>query len=167
MICEAVQGALSNFGSCEESESGARIPTHCLYPSFETVHVHIVRYGDGFKVHDGSGAFRCAWDHGRDAPMITRCLSREASRYHISVREGSLVADAPTIDWLGSAILSVCNASAAAANAAVAHFAAAAESDLADRINESLVREFTKKRVAREFLSRLFGAFKAVWGWGF
>jgi hypothetical protein len=99
--------------------------------------------------------------------MITRCLSREASRYHISVREGSLVADAPTIDWLGSAILSVCNASAAAANAAVAHFAAAAESDLADRINESLVREFTKKRVAREFLSRLFGAFKAVWGWGF
>src|SRR5579883_1690052 len=86
--------------------------------------------------------------------MITRCLNREAARYHITVRESALIADATSAEWLGSAILSVCNASAAAANSAVAHFAAAAESDLADRINESLVHEFSKKRVSREFLSR-------------
>jgi hypothetical protein len=153
MLCEQVRKALGGLEFCEESESGARVPTHCLYPSFEPVHVHVVRFGDGFKVHDGGGAFRSAWDHGRESVIITRCLNQEATRFHLVVKEATLIADVPNVEWLSAAMLSVSNASAAAATNAVAHFNASAESDLVTRIHEALIGAFSAKMIAREFLS--------------
>jgi hypothetical protein len=145
---------LEYFDSCDESKTGARVPTHCLYPSFEPVYVSVVKFGDGFIVHDDGGAFRSAWSHGRDSAFINRCLNKEAVRFHLTVKEHSIVAGADNREWLASAILSVSNASAAAANQAVSHFVAATESDLLTKIYEALVGEFTVPHVAREFVSR-------------
>jgi hypothetical protein len=154
MVCEDVLGAMKYFGSCDESRAGARVPTHCLYPSFEPVYVGVVKFGDGFIVHDDGGAFRCAWSHGRDGAFISRCINREAVRFHLTVKDYSIIADASSLEWLASAILSVSNASAAAANQAVSHFVAATESDLLTKIYEALVGEFSIPNVTKEFAAR-------------
>lgn len=154
MTCDNIRNALIAYGSCEETSEGARIPTHCLYPSFDVVHVYVVKFGDGYKVHDSCGAFRSAWEHGRDAPSITRFLYREAARYRLEVKDHAVVADVPSLEWLASGILAVSNASASAANSAVEHFVSAAEDDLVARIYEVLISTFNTKYVSKEFLSR-------------
>ena len=55
MACDDPQG-FGRFLLCEETPEGARVATHCLYPSFESVRVFVARLSDGFNVHDGSGA---------------------------------------------------------------------------------------------------------------
>jgi hypothetical protein len=82
-------------------------------------------------VHDGGGASRNCWIHGRDDPLISKSLNREARRFGLKVLEGSLIAHAVSADWLPAAIMSVANASAFAAKMAVERMAAATESNRA------------------------------------
>jgi len=139
MSCDDVRAALSEFDTCEETPDGARVTTHCLYPSFEPVRIFVAKVGEGFKVHDGGGAFMSAWSHGRDDALINRALQSECSRFHLSMDNERLVADVSSRDWLLSAILGVANASSLAANAAVARIVAVAEAALVDRIQKALV----------------------------
>lgn len=154
MLCDEIRAALSSFDACESTLAGARVKTHCLYPSFEAVHVFIAKVGDGFKVHDDAGAAREAWLHGRDAHMIGSVLRREASRYHLEVLEDSLVASAETQEWMLPSILAVANASASAANEAVLRFVAAAEEALIGKIEIALRESFQKDSVVKEFIVR-------------
>jgi hypothetical protein len=55
MSCASLSSFFSAFAVCEETPDGARVATHCLYPSFEAVHVYVVRVDDKFYVHDGGG----------------------------------------------------------------------------------------------------------------
>jgi hypothetical protein len=132
--CEDIRLALSAFEVCTETEQGSRVTTHCLYPSFEPVNVFVVRFGGGFRVHDGGGAVRSAWTHGREESLVARMLTKQALRYEIKVVDDSLVAEVPSVDWLASAILAVANASAAAAHAALDRFVTATETVLKDKI---------------------------------
>ena len=152
MICEDIRAALASFAMCDETTDGARVPTHCLYPSFEVAHVYIVRVGDQYRIHDGGGAFRSAWSHGRDETVINRALSAEATRFHLMVSDNHLVSEDVSADWIPAAMLSVANASSLAANAAVARFVAAAEEALTERINRVLVSIVPSERIAREFV---------------
>lgn len=142
MICDEIRAALALGDVCEETEAGARILTHCLYPSFQPVSVYVSRFGDGYRVTDAGGAVRCAWEHGRDEALAHRLLSREASRYHLVVSGYALVADARSADWLRAAVLAVANASAAVAHVAIGKVAAASEGVLRDRIYTTLTRAF-------------------------
>lgn len=142
MSCDDIRAALAGFDVCEETSEGACLTTHCLYPSFEPVRVFVAKFGDGYKVHDGKGAFVAAWAHGRDEALINRALVAECSRYHLSVSSDAIVADVPSKDWLLSGILGVANASAAAATAVVARVVAAAEAALVDRIQAALIEAF-------------------------
>jgi hypothetical protein len=117
--CGEIHAALSGLVVCEETTSGARLATHCLYPSFEAVRVFVAKFGDGYKVHDDGGAYREAWLHGRDDALISRIIKSEASRCRLAVSGASMVADVPSAEWLASAILTVSNASASAARKAV------------------------------------------------
>jgi len=154
MQCENMHAAVESLFSCEETEFGTRIDTHCLYPSFSQVSVFIAKIGDGFQVHDGGEALREAWLHGRDEPLINSCLKREALRHHLVLKDGSFVASAANIDWLPAAILAVANAAAAAASDAVARLSAAAEESLVERILECLSRAFKKDKIVREYTLR-------------
>src|ERR1700722_920712 len=139
MLCAEINAAMGTGDVCEETDGGARFVTHCLYPSFTPVAVHVAKLGSGYRVSDDGGALRNAWVHGREVALAKRMVSREAERYHLRVsNEGALVADAPSIEWLRSAILAVANASAGAANATVGKLVAAAESVLKDRIRDKL-----------------------------
>ena len=150
-LCDDIKVALSVFDVCTETEQGSRVTTHCVYPSFEPVNVFVVRFGDGFRVHDGGGAVRSAWTHGRDENLILRMLTRQAERYDIMVADDALVADAPNIDWLGSAILAVANASAAAAHAAFDRVVSATETALKEKILRVLKSTVRPESLAVEY----------------
>jgi hypothetical protein len=98
MICDDVRAALGAGEVCEESTAGARVVTHCLYPSFTPVSVFVTKLGDGYRVTDAGGAVRSAWIHGREEKALERVLAREAARFHLKVSNSALVADAPSIE---------------------------------------------------------------------
>jgi hypothetical protein len=150
-VCDDIRAALSGFEICTETEHGSRVTTHCVYPSFEPVDVFVVRFGDGFRVHDGGGAVRSGWTHGRDNLLISRMLSKQATKYQIKVSDDALVADTPSADWLASAIMAVANASAAAAHAALDRFVVATEAVLKERILSALKVAFPAKMIAVEY----------------
>ncbi|MBR0974903.1 hypothetical protein [Bradyrhizobium japonicum] len=132
--CDDIRAALAAFEVCTETEHGSRVTTHCLYPSFDPVNVFVARFGGGFRVHDGGGAARSAWTHGRDENLISRMLTKQAQLYRLKISNDSLTAEVQSVDWLGSAILAVANASAAAAHAAVDRMMTATEAVLKDKI---------------------------------
>jgi hypothetical protein len=152
MLCDDIRAALAEGDVCEETERGARVVTHCLYPSFEPVEVFVVRYGDGFIVTDGGGASASAFLHGRDE--LGKVLERECARYGVEARDGAVFAEALTAEWLRASILAVANASATAATAALERVAVAAERVLADKIYEGLRRVVPASSISREFEHR-------------
>jgi hypothetical protein len=154
MPYDEISEALSTFNVCERTADGVRITTHCLYPSFETVYVFVSKIGDGYRIHDGRGAFEAAWLHGREPSIATKSLEAEGARFHLSVLDGSLVANVSSLEWLCPAILSVANASASAANHAIARAVAAAEEALIDRVGSSLARTFRAGALHRKFTAR-------------
>lgn len=145
--CDEIRLAFDPLFRCVETPSGSRIATHCLYPSFEMVRVFVAKVGDGFKIHDDGCAYREAWLHGRDKPLILNSLKREAERFNISVFDTALLAEVRSEEWLANAILTVANASSMAAHRAVEKIITAAESDLIDKIKDILLHNFGKNNV--------------------
>jgi hypothetical protein len=146
-VCETIKGALASFDRCEDTVQGARIETHCLYPSFDRVAVYIVKMGEGYLVHDGGEAHSCAWAHGRDDGVAVKALAHQAGRFGLAVENRQLVVRVQSADWLTSAILSVSNAASNAATEAVAKQSKASAERLHERVREALVHAFTASRV--------------------
>ena len=150
-VYDDIKAALSAFEVCTETEHGSRVTTHCLYPSFDPVNVFVVRFGDGYRVHDGGGAVRSSWMHGRDDVLISRMLAKQASKYQIKIVDDALMADAPSIDWLASAILAVANASAATAHVVLDRVVTATEAVLKERILSVLKTMVPLKMIAVDY----------------
>jgi hypothetical protein len=94
MVCDEIRAALGGrFDRCEETSSGSRIATHCLYPSFTPVSVFVAKIGDGYRVHDGAGAYESAWLHGRDDALIARVLRDECLRFRLDFEDNVIGAD--------------------------------------------------------------------------
>lgn len=151
MICEKIAAALRDFGACSMTESGARIKTHCLYPSFEPVHIYVAGFGDGFFVHDGGDANNTVWAHGRDQRLASRMLGAAADLYSISFLDGKLGIQIESIDWLSNAIISVSNAAALGAHNAVAKISKMEEIDLRDRMEAALESFVSPKMIAKDY----------------
>lgn len=153
MSCENIKKALADFPQCVNEADGARVTTHCLYPSFDNVCVYVVGYGDGFIVHDGGGALRSCWDHTDISEAEGKILRNQASIYGLKINNGHLQIEAPSIDWLMSAILAVSNASAAAAHEFLSNETAtsARENNLKGQIYSILAEIFPKETIASEY----------------
>lgn len=163
MICDDIRQALADGDVCEMTDRGARIVTHCLYPSFEPVEVFVSNFGDGYRITDAGGAAAAAYLHGRDE--LGKVLIRECVRFGVECRGDAVVAEVGGIDWLRAGILAVANASAAAAISALERVAVAAEKVLADKIYEGLTRVITPDFIAREYEHR--GASGKRWRYDF
>ncbi len=137
--------------NCVDTMAGARVKTSCLYPSFEPVHVFIIRFGEGFRVHDGGEAARVAFAHGRDGNIVTKLFNKEATRFGISYDSGNFSVTVETSDWLASAILSVANAAAVACSRAVETFQEVAQEDLIAIIYDELNNTGYRGRVIRDY----------------
>lgn len=151
MICDDVRAALAAGEVCEETEYGARVPTHCMYPSFQRVEVFVSRFGDGFRVTDAGRALAVAWEHGRDETMVRRILSKEAARWGLVLDGSALVAEARSADWLAAAIMGVANAASAAAHSAISKSVAAAEDILREKIFATLSLVFREREIGKDF----------------
>ncbi|WP_425062011.1 hypothetical protein [Pyruvatibacter mobilis] len=151
MNCDDLKDALERLQSCDKTDDGVKVSTHCLYPSFEQVEVFVSKAGDGFRVHDGGAAGSIAWLHGRDERLTQRMLARFAARHHLTLKDQMILGVAQNSDWLPAVILAVANASAAAATAAVERSAAAAERNLGERIYSILCKSYDRKSIAREY----------------
>jgi len=122
-----------------------------MYPSFDPVCVFVSGHGEGFRVHDGGGASRVAWDHGKDDAIIRRMLTRQSTNHQLKLLDDVLVAEISSSDWLIPAVLSVANASAAAAQSAVERAAAASDSDLRERIYHILAKVVGPTKLTRNY----------------
>lgn len=149
--CDAIRVALADFGECVETLDGARIATHCLYPSHETVHVYVVHEGSEFRVHDGGAAYKCAWTHGREEKGVWRAIEHYAAAYHLHCKDDVISSPLVSAEWLSSAILAVANASALGASRALEKANASSERDLAIRIESALLSKFGQSAVAKEY----------------
>ncbi len=153
MSCKHIQKALAILPGCVETESGSRFTTHCLYPSFETVSVYVVRFGDGFNVHDDGGAVRSIWDHAGEISIAKQAMAHQAALYGLKVIENKIVAGVPSIDWLFAGIVSVANASAAAAYEAIGsdHTPSVRENDLKEQIYSVLKETVSEIKIAKDY----------------
>ena len=111
-------------------------------PVLQSVRVFITKVGDGYRVHDGGGAFDAAWLHGRDKGSIGRCLEIECGHYHLRLVDHAIVGEVASAEWLPNLILGVANASSLAAHHAVERLNAAAEETLVTKIDRSLTRRY-------------------------
>ncbi len=138
MNCEELIAVLNEGGRCQATPDGLRLLTDCLYPSFERVAVYVSGFGDGYRVSDAGGACTVAFRHGRDESAMQGALKNACLRHSLAMKNGMLLAEVPSVDWLRSAVLAVANGSAMAASAAVEHMAVAQENALRSRMLKEL-----------------------------
>lgn len=155
MKCDMVLSALVKM-QCEETEDGARVLTHCLYPNFTQVPVFVQTHLDGFLVHDGGACFDFAYDDGHN-PSIVKGLMREFSAlYGADTDDHRIFARALSPMWLQSTVLSVANASAAVTTAMVTGAADERTEDREFREHTylTLCNAFKEKNVPRRVKQR-------------
>lgn len=136
--CEDIGAAFAGFLTCEQTPDGLRYLTHCLYPSFEPVAIYVKPADGGMIVHDGGGAARAAWLHGRDHSAIGKALHYEAAIHHLTLENDRLTVRIDSAEWLAQAMLAVANASANAARAAAEAAPQAVEKVLHELIRRAL-----------------------------
>jgi hypothetical protein len=154
MSCDDIRAALKAFEGCTETPDGFRVQTHCVYPSFDPVHVFAMRFGAGYRVHDGGGAVRAAWTHGRDERAYRKIMERNALRFGVPFVANTYAVTVPTTDWLGSALIAVANTSSAAAIETIEHISTATEIALEQRIFDVLTEVVPRSSLGREITIR-------------
>lgn len=148
MNCADLRKLAEQLDQCRETDYGTRFDTHCLYPSFEPVSVFISRWGEGYRVTDGGRAVQCAFAHGKDEASLQRAIKEAAEKYMLTAREGAFEVSVENREWLLSAILTVANASALAANIAVQYVQEASENVLKSQIHSALNKTVKPQAIA-------------------
>jgi hypothetical protein len=161
MNCESLLAIFNDEAACKKTDYGMRFVTHCLYPSFDPVSVYVSKLGSGYRVTDGGGAVRSAMVHGRDQHVMANAFGKACKRHSVVDREGMLIAEPKTDEWLYPAILAVANASAMAAGHAVEAIAEAVENDLKLQIGEILKQAVPESNVTKQYEYR--GSSGNVW----
>lgn len=154
MRCGDLKDVLERLVSCEETAAGTRISTSCYYPSMDRVSVYVSRSGDGFRVTDSGEAAKSAVIHGRADSTVEAGLKKASNYYSVEVRDGVLVAELSSEDWLDAAISAVANAAAMAARTAVEHPERLPVLTFTDRIGQVLGRAAPPQHVRRNYSLR-------------
>lgn len=150
MNCDEILAIMARGDRCEQTEYGARMVTHCFYPSFDPVSVYVSKWGDGYRVTDGGGAVKSALLHGRDDTALTAALKKARLKFDVDSAEGMLVAEVDEA-WLRAAVLAVANASAMVAEILVEHVTHAAENTLKSQMLEELRKVVPERHIARDY----------------
>ena len=153
MLCGWLNEALISMAACKPDDQGVSIATHCLYPSFDPVRVHVSKIISGYHIHDCGGVLTSAWDHGIDAAAAIKVVRRFAVMNNLHSSNGQLHIDIPDESWLVSAVLTVANTSATAA-ANLLDRSHVTEQSLAERVAEIIIGQVPKTRFVKEFEKR-------------
>lgn len=150
-VCDAIMANAAKLWSCKETDNGARIRTTCVFPSFEPVFVYVVRLGDGFVVHDAGETMGVILSHGQDGDAAKRIIRTECKRYDLTCEGRRISLKIDALEWLETAIVSVANTAASAAQQAMTAAKRKAERDLTDTLYELLVPKVAKGTLAKNF----------------
>ncbi len=151
LTCDELDALLAPSRICEPSDNGLRVLTHCLYPSADPVYVHIAAWGDGYRVSDGGGVSRSILVHGRDEHAMQAGFSEACNRHSLKLEGGTLVALAPTREWLPAAIAAVANGASMAAAIAVEHVTQRIEKGLVAKIYETISNLVPAHQIAKDY----------------
>jgi hypothetical protein len=149
--CADLDASLARFKGCTATQDGLRIATDCLLPSFEQVHVYVVKFGDGLIVHDDCAAARSAWVHGVDDVTIAKDVAAVAKAFSCKAESNQISLGVPDPAWLWSAVASVANASAEAARRSVGKARKAPEQTLFLRAFRAIEKGTLGASVVRDF----------------
>ena len=150
-VCDTVLVNAAKLWSCKETENGARIRTTCVFPSFEPVFVYVVRFGDGFIVHDAGETMGVILGHGQDGDAARRIIRSECKRYDLTCEDRRISLKIDAIEWLETAIVSVANTAAAAARQALTDTRRKTERDLSDIRYQLLEPKVRKGTLVKNF----------------
>lgn len=139
------------FWSCQETANGARIRTTCLFPAFEPVFVYVVKFGDGFIVHDAGETMAVILSNGQDGETAKRTITAECKRYDISCEERRISLKIDAAEWLDTAIVSVANAAANAARNALNEVSKRSDRELIDALVDIISPRVAKGSLTREY----------------
>lgn len=149
--CNIVLTNAAKLWSCKETENGARIRTTCIFPSFEPVFVYVIKFGDGFIVHDAGETMGVILSHGQEADVAKRFIRSECKRYDLSLEDRRISLKIDALEWLETAIVSVANTASTAARLAIAEVSKKADIDLADVLFDLLEPKLSKGTLAKDF----------------
>lgn len=112
---EEITAILQEDGQCQASAGGVLVPTHCLYPSNESVVVEVAGT-TSFTVSDRGGALDTILAHGVSVANPVRTLQPFAEKYGVNIsNECKIFAGPVGATELVSAIVFVANAAKEAA----------------------------------------------------
>lgn len=150
-VCDTIMVSAAKLWSCKETENGARIRTTCVFPSFEPVFVYVVKFGDGFVVHDAGETMGVILSHGGDGTAAQRIIKAECKRYDLKCEGRRISLKIDAIEWLETAIVSVANTAAVAARQALAEGRKKAEKDLGDILYQLLEPKVARGTLVKNF----------------
>lgn len=150
-VCDTLLVNAAQLLSCKETENGARIRTTCVFPSFEPVFVYVVKFGDGFIVHDAGETMGVILGHGGDGDGAKRIIRAECKRYDLKCEDRRISLKIDAIEWLETAIVSVANTAAAAARQAMTEARKKNEKDLGEILYQLLEPKVARGTLAKNF----------------
>lgn len=153
MKCDLIVAALSDL-QCEQTEDGARVLTHCLYPNFEQVAVYIQTHMDGFLVHDGGEGFDFAFMEARNPTALKGHMRDFSALYGVDSDDHRIFGRALSPEWLPNVVMAVANAAAAATNALVMSRSEQDDGEFRERTFDTLKAAFTEDNVTRRVKRR-------------
>ncbi|WP_340107792.1 hypothetical protein [Pikeienuella sp. HZG-20] len=130
--------------------------THCLYPSFSPVTVHVSRWNahNSFRITDGGGAAEEILRQGFSHDVLAPSFKAATSKFMLEESGGALWVEVESREWIENGILAVANASALAASTAFAYSATKQAENFIPEIMEAILRVVPPQRIATEFSMR-------------
>lgn len=155
MDCSTLKNLAYRLDQCVASENGVSMKTHCLYPSFSPVTVHVSRWGDhGFRISDAGGAAEEVLRQGFDPSVISPAFKTAINKFLINESGGALWVNVDSREWIENAILAVANASALAAATAFSYVSTKQSENFIPEIMEAILRVVPPHQIATEFSMR-------------
>jgi hypothetical protein len=155
MDADPITLALRRLQWRQETDSGVRVATHCLYPSNAAVRVLVQGQCSEFVVSDEGGAVEEVTSAGiafADADKRMRSL---VHRQGLLVEGGVIVSPRVPAEGLAAAILLVANVSKEAAHWGMTHLRPAAVGSFKDEL-DAIIRRFGEAEIHRS--ERIVGA---------
>jgi hypothetical protein len=110
-IVDIVRDAILDVSSLQETSSGVRVTTHCMYPSNSLVSVYVNGGNNTFVVSDDGNAIKELTASGIDLQQSTKAISNYALMLGVAYKNGSLYTPQVSLKELSIAIILVANSS--------------------------------------------------------
>ena len=152
-LATVISGQMSSMHAPFGIQNGARLNTHCLYPSNAMVQVAIMGQGSSYFVTDDGGAFKEAEHAGADLRNQDHKYKRLLEKQGLFMDRGTIYSTPVPIEAISAAILLVANASKEVADSIFQQWKIARERDFRILLRNMVKSEFKSVQVTEETIA--------------